>query len=131
MLEPTWNPIAMPGTRLTGGRTRDRVDRRSADAAPNREWLVCAAPFAVAVTWIAATGAAFLFWSITGRHEPLDWCRSGGVLTVAAALAALAALVASLRNGLPAGPFRIAERLPAEGPASPWLEAVDRALTDY
>src|SRR3954451_11639622 len=107
MLEPTWNPIAMPGARLMGGQPSRRLNRRSANAdAPNREWWVCAAPFSVAALWIAATGASFLYWSVTGRQEPLDWCRSGGALTGAAALAALAALAASLLNGVAVGPVR-------------------------
>jgi len=138
MLQPTWNPIALPGARLTGGRSGRRVNRRSAEAAPNKEGWVSAAPFSVAAAWIAATGASCLFWSITGHREPLDWCRSGGVLTAAAALAALAALVASLVNGVPEGPFRVVSGKrggslhPAvQGPPPAWLDAMDRAVTDH
>jgi hypothetical protein len=135
MLEPTWNPIAMPGARLTDGRSRKRVHRRSAEtAAPNRDWLVCAAPFTVAAVWIAATGASFLFWSATGRREPLDWCRSGGVLTASATLAALSALTASLRNGVAVGPLRFTSRKRvdcARSLAPTRWEAVDRTATDY
>src|SRR5262249_20158710 len=107
MLEPTWNPIAMPGARLSGGRPHHRLDRRSAEAGTrNRYWWGCAVPCSVAAAWIAATGASFLYWSVTGRQEPLDCCRSGAVLTAAAALAALAALAASLLKGVAAGPLR-------------------------
>src|SRR5258708_2939763 len=107
MLEPTWNPIAIPGARLAGARSRVRILRRPAEAdAPSQEWLVCAAPFSVAALWVAATGASFLFWSITGRRELLDGCRSGGVLTVMAALVALVTLPAGLLGGVAQGPGR-------------------------
>jgi hypothetical protein len=137
MLEPTWNSISLPGARLTGGHSRRRVNRRSAAAdAPNKQWLVCAAPFSVAAVWIAATGASFLVWSITGRRELLDWCRSGGILTASAALAALAALVASLLNGGATGPFRFVSRERGASPLASapqsarqlWLD--DRATAD-
>ena len=139
MLEPTWNPIAMPGARLTGDRRRVRIFRRAAEAdAPNEGWLVCAAPFSVAALWIAATGASFLFWSITGRREPLDWCRSGNVLTVGATLAALGTLVASLLKGVAEGPYRFVSEgrrphpdLPAwEAQGQPRWDSLD-LMTDY
>jgi hypothetical protein len=129
MLEPTWNPIAMPGARLTDGRSRKRVHRRSAETAtPNRDWLVCAAPFTVAALWMAATGASFLFWSATGHREPLDWCRSGAVLTGSATMAAFAALAASLTNGVAVGPLRFAGRKRLESARSlapTWWDAID------
>jgi hypothetical protein len=92
----------------------------------------------VAALWIAATGASFLYWSVTGRQEPLDWCRSGGALTGAAALAALAALAASLLNGVAEGPLRFGGRKRTREPLHPglpcpslsWLDAMDRAVTD-
>ena len=82
------------------GRTERAIARcsghppRSQDAAP--EWLVCAAPFSVAVLWAGVTSASLVLWAVTGRREWLDACRSSSLLLGAGALAVAAVLVASV-----------------------------------
>jgi hypothetical protein len=102
MLEPTWNPLALPDLRSPGmapaGRAYRRVRLvriRARTGAPKRTFWADAAPFTLAALWLAATGAAVTLWVVTGRRELFDWCRSDGVLGYAGALTALAVLAAS------------------------------------
>jgi len=80
MLEPISSPLIVP---------RSPADRSaSLLAVPQYQpgWLLAIAPLSCAALWAAATGASFLFWSVTGSDGPLDWCRSGGGLIGAGAL---------------------------------------------
>jgi hypothetical protein len=64
----------------------------------------------------------------------LDWCRSGGVLTVSATMAAVAALAASLMNGVAVGPLRLTGRKRLESARSlapTWWDAMDGAASEY
>jgi len=95
MLEPTWNPTALPVRRLSIAPTRRKTE------APGLNWLVYAGPYSVAALWTVVTLAAVFYSAVTSRRELLDWCRSDTALTGTGALTALAALVASVLKGAP------------------------------
>lgn len=94
MVEPTWYPIALPRTEKRITRARSRAQSHTA----HLNWLLEAAPFAVAALWIVATLAATLLAALTGWRAPLAICRSEFVLTAAGALTVLAIVAGSAQR---------------------------------
>jgi hypothetical protein len=108
MLEPISSPLILP---------RQPADRAaSVPAVPpsQSDWLLAIAPLSCAALWAAATGASFLFWSVTGSQGPLDWCRSGGGLIGTGALTGVMLLVATVGRMRQAGQTRLGRPSPGE-----------------
>jgi hypothetical protein len=112
MRESTPSPLILP-QQLAG------LPAPAAEASkPQPDWLLAVAPLSCTAVWVAATSASFLFWMITGSQGPLNWCRSGGGLIGAGALAGVTLLVATVRLRAQTGRVRVIRRSPSEPAAS-------------